>query len=164
MKHIIVAATVASMAVGLVACGHDSTPAAQLIGADKNCVEVAKPADPHGIIPSDGWPFPACSALSDVQPGVDQARAAAVVYDARARVVAAKREIIFLAAKGNQATDPQQATGFRDRISDARGRIADDLMNSRLALQGTPPQGFSLAYVRGEDTHTASPLWTGQGR
>lgn len=168
MKHIIVAATVASMTVGLAACGHDSTPA-QPIPPDKNCVEVAKPADPHGIIPSDGWPFPACSALSDVQPGVDQARAAVVVYDARQRVFAAKREISLLAAQGNQLADIETnsdatVTQYRDRISDVRGRIADDLVNSTLALKGTPPAGFSLGYVRGEDVHSASPAWTGQGR
>lgn len=164
-------ATVAASAavVGLMsACGH-TEHAAQPIPADSNCVEVAKPTDPHGIIPSDGWPFPACSALSDVQPGVDQARAAEIVFDARQRVAAAKRDISLLAAQGNQlagivTNSDATVTQYRDRISDVRGRIADDLMNSRLALQGTPPAGFSLGYVRGGDVHSASPIWTGQGR
>lgn len=163
MKNIRILALVACVAtVGLSACG-TSTPTASPVPADKDCTEVARPSDPHGLIGRDGWPFPACSALSDVQPGVDQARAAEIVYDARQRVVAAKREIVLLAAQGNQATDPQQATGFRDRIEDVRGRIADDLMRSSLALKGTPPQGFSLAYVRGETVHSASPAWTGGG-
>lgn len=160
--------TVSAATVGLAACS-TSEPAAQPVPPDKNCTELARPADPKGIIPSDGWPFPACSALSDVQPGVDQARAAEIVYDARQRVTAAKRAISLLATQGNQLADivtDSDATvaGFRDRISDTRGRIADDLMNSRLALQGTPPKDFHLGYVRGEDIHSASPLWKGQGR
>lgn len=160
--------TVSAATVGLAACGTD-TPVARPIGADKNCVEIARPADPHGLIPSDGWPFPACSALSDVTPGVDQQRAEAVVYDARQRVSAAKRSISLLAAQGNQLASIETnsdatVTQYRDRISDTRGRIAQDLMNSTLALKGTPPEGFSLGYVRGEDVHSASPLWNGQGR
>lgn len=162
-KNLILAATASTLAVGLAACGSHSTLTASPVPADKDCTEVTRPSDPNGLIGRDGWPFPACSALSDVQPGVDQARAAEIVYDARQRVVAAKREIVLLAAQGNQATDPQQATGFRDRIEDVRGRIADDLMRSSLALKGTPPQGFSLAYVRGETVHSASPAWTGGG-
>ncbi|AWG55009.1 hypothetical protein [Mycobacteroides abscessus] len=171
MKNRILAATVASAAVvGLAACGHDSTPEAHPIPADKNCVELARPADPHGLIPSDGWPFPACSALSDVTPGVDESRAAAIVYDARARVSAAKREISLLASQGNELADivtdsTATVTQYRDRISDTRGRLAQDLMNSRLALQGTPPQDFHLGYVRGGDVHSASPgLTGGEGR
>lgn len=168
--RILAAITASTMAmVGLSACGSPSTPEAQPIPPDKNCVEVAKPTDPHGIIPSDGWPFPACSALSDVQPGVDQARAAAVVYDARQRVAAAKREISLLAAQGSQLADIETnsdatVADYRVRIEDVRGRIAADLVNSTLALKGTPPEGFSLGYVRGEDVHSASPIWTGQGR
>lgn len=168
-KNIIAATSAALVAVGLAACGSHSTPEAQPIPPDKGCVEIAKPSDPHGLIPSDGWPWPACNALSDVQPGVDENRAAAIVYDARARVAAAKRAISLLAAQGNQlagivTNSDATVAGFRDRISDTRGRIADDLMNSRLALQGTPPAGFSLGYVKGEDVHSASPLWNGQGR
>lgn len=167
-KNLILAATAASMVVGLAACGH-TEHAAQPIPADSNCVEVAKPTDPHGIIPSDGWPWPACSALSDVQPGVGQQRAEAVVYDARQRVAAAKRAISLLAAQGNQlagivTNSDATVAGFRDRISDTRGRLADDLVNSALALKGTPPQDFHLGYVRGGDVHSASPLWNGQGR
>ncbi|RIS84039.1 hypothetical protein [Mycobacteroides abscessus] len=164
----ILAATAASMVVGLSACS-TSEPTAQPIAADQNCVEIAKPSDPHGLIGRDGWPFPACSVLSDVTPGVGQARAVAVVYDARQRVAAAKREISLLAAQGNQLADIETnsdatVADYRGRISDTRGRIAQDLMNSRLALQGTPPQGFALAYVKGETVHSASPIWTGGGR
>lgn len=159
---------VSAATVGLAACS-TSEPAAQPVPPDKNCVEVAKPTDPHGIIPSDGWPWPACSALSDVTPGVDTAKAESIVYDARQRVIAAKRSISLLAAQGNQLADivtdsTATVAGFRDRISDTRGRLADDLMNSTLALKGTPPQDFHLGYVRGGDVHSASPAWTGQGR
>ncbi|WP_100485826.1 hypothetical protein [Mycobacteroides abscessus] len=169
MNARILAATAASLvAVGLAACS-TSAPAAQTIGADPNCVEIAKPSDPHGLIPSDGWPWPACDALSDVTPGVNTAKAESIVYDARQHVVAAKRAISLLAAQGNQLADivtdsTATVTQYRDRISDTRGRIADDLMASRLALQGTPPQGFALAYVKGETVHSASPIWTGRGR
>ncbi|MDO3013223.1 hypothetical protein P5V34_04380 [Mycobacteroides abscessus subsp. abscessus] len=168
-KNLIVAASATlALSVGLAACGSAGAPAAQPVPPDKNCTELAKPADPHGIIPSDGWPWPACSALSDVTPGVDTAKAESIVYDARQRVVAAKRAISLLAAQGNQLADivtdsTATVTQYRDRISDTRGRIADDLMASRLALQGTPPQGFALAYVKGTNIHSASPAWTGGG-
>lgn len=169
-KNRILAAVAAStVAVGLAACGSHSAPEAQPIPPDKNCVEVAKPSDPHGLIGRDGWPFPACSALSDVTPGVDQGRAQEIAYDARQRVVAAKREIIFLAAQGNQLADIETnsdatVADYRGRIEDVRGRIAQDLMNSRLALQGTPPKDFALGYVKGEAVHSASPGLTGGGR
>ncbi|WP_211278473.1 hypothetical protein, partial [Mycobacteroides immunogenum] len=169
MKNIRILAVAASTAVvGLSACG-TSTPTASPVPADSNCVEVAKPSDPHGLIGRDGWPWPACNALSDVTPGVDQKRAQEIVYDARARVFAAKRAISLLASQGNQlagiVTDSTATVAdYRGRISDTRGRIAQDLMNSRLALRGTPPQGFALAYVKGETVHSASPIWTGGGR
>lgn len=187
-KNLILAAASAAV-VGLTACG-TSTPSASPIPADSNCTELAKPADPHGLIGNE-WPWPACSALSDVTPGVDQARAAEIVFDARQHVAAAKRNISVLATVGNKETDPEALTEFHGRIESVRGRLADDLMNSRLALQGTPPDGFSLDYSKtsnpkscadawdfqrciatgGRDkgtfpyeTHTASPGLTGTGR
>ncbi|MBV0917232.1 hypothetical protein KC238_08175 [Mycobacteroides chelonae] len=169
MKNRILALiTVSAATVGLAACG-TNTPAAQPIAADKNCTELSKPADPKGIIPSDGWPWPTCDALSDVTPGVDESHAQEIVYDARQRVVAAKRAISLLATQGNQlativTNSDAIVTDYRGRIEDVRGRIASDLVNSTLALKGTPPEGFSLGYVRGEDVHSASPIWTGQGR
>lgn len=178
----ILAATVASaLTVGLSACGHDSTPTASPIGADKDCTELARPADPHGLIGRE-WPWPACSALSDVTPGVDESRAAEIVYDARQRVVAAKRNISVLATVGNKEADPEALAEFHDRIENVRGQLADDLMASHAALEGNPPQGFSLAYTRHSDEdktcadawdfkacvserpHSASPGLTGGGR
>lgn len=168
MKNLILALTVMSAAtVGLSACGH--TSAAQPIPPDKGCVEIAKPSDPHGLIGRDGWPWPACDALSDVTPGVDTAKAEAIVYDARQHVIAAKREVSLLVSQGNQLADTETnsdatVADYRVRIEDVRGRIAQDLMNYRLALQGTPPKDFALGYVKGGDVHSASPIWTGQGR
>lgn len=165
MKNRILAATVAStMVVGLLsACGSNSTPAAQPVPADKNCTEVSKPADPHGLIGRD-WPWmSACSVLSDVIPAVDQQRAEAVVFDARQRVVAAKMAISVLASQGNKESDPQAQQPYRSYIESVRGRLAFDLVDSRLALGGTPPAGFRLDYVRGGAIHSASPLWTGAG-
>lgn len=148
MKKNIIAATAASLvAVGLAACGHDSAPEAQPIGADKDCTELAKPADPKGLIGRE-WPWPACDALSDVTPGVGQQRAAEIVYDARQRVVAAKRNIAILTVVGNKETDPEALAEFHSRIENVRGQLADDLMASHAALEGHAPEGFTLAYSK----------------
>lgn len=159
-KNRILAAMAASaLTVGLSACGSSSAPAAQPIGADKDCTELAKPADPKGLIGRE-WPWPACSALSDVTPRVDQQRAAEIVYDARQRVAAAKRNIAILAAVGNKEADPETLTEFHDRIENVRGQLADDLMASRAALEGQAPEGFSLAYSkRAESRKTCSDAW-----
>ncbi|MBN7493068.1 hypothetical protein I3U56_21675 [Mycobacteroides abscessus subsp. abscessus] len=192
-KSTILAAVAASAAltVGLAACGNTSTPSASPVAPDKDCTELARPADPHNLIGRE-WPWPACSALDDVQPGVNQERAEAVVFDARQRVAAAKRNIAVLATVGNRENDPDALTEFHGRIENVRGRLADDLMASRLALQGTPPAGFSLDYSKTHDPsktcadawdvakciathgadkgafpyemHTASPGMTGEGR
>ncbi|SKO98094.1 hypothetical protein [Mycobacteroides abscessus] len=191
MKNARILALASSAAVvGLMtACG-TSTPSASPVPADKNCTELARPADPHNLIGRE-WPWPACSALDDVTPGVDPQRAEAIVFDARQRVAAAKRNIAVRATVGNKETDPDALTEFHGRIENVRGRLADDLMASRLALQGTPPAGFSLDYrnspnplscadawdfekcieTGGRDkgvfpyeTHTASPGMTGEGR
>ncbi|MBN7315103.1 hypothetical protein [Mycobacteroides abscessus] len=150
MKKNIVAATAAALTVGLAACGSASTPTASPIGADKDCTELARPADPKGLIGHE-WPWPACSALSDVTPGVDQQRAAEIVYDARARVVAAKRNISVLATVGNKEADPETLTEFHSRIENVRGQLADDLMASHAALEGHAPEGFTLAYSKNAD-------------
>lgn len=193
MKKNLILATVAAstLAVGLSACGSASTPTASPIPADKDCAEITKPSDPRGLIGRE-WPWPSCSALSDVTPGVDQARAEAIVFDARQRVAAAKRNISVLATVGNRETDPVAQAQFHDRIQDVRGRLAGELIDSTLALKGTPPEGFSLDYSKhpnplscsdawdfhrclathGADKgqpppyliHTASPAWTGAGR
>ncbi|MBN7561424.1 hypothetical protein [Mycobacteroides abscessus] len=165
-KNVILAAVAAStVAVGLSACGHTSSPGAQPVPPDSNCAEVARPADPHGLIGRE-WPWmSACDVMSDVTPGVDQARADSIVYDARARVVAAKMQISMMATDGNKLTDPLAQQPYRAKIEDIRGRLASDLVDSSLALKGTPPAGFELGYVRGNDIHSASPAWTGgQGR
>lgn len=191
-KLILAAAASAALAVGLTAACGTSTHTAQPVPTDKNCTELAKPADPHGLIGNE-WPWPACSALSDATPGVDSQRADDIVYDARQRVAAAKRNISLLATMGNKEADPDAQAKFRSYIENLRGNLSDDLMNSRLALQGTPPEGFSLDYKNspnplscadawdfdkciatgGKDkgqppwylqTHSASPAWTGTGR
>ncbi|MBN7375686.1 hypothetical protein I3U60_05245 [Mycobacteroides abscessus subsp. massiliense] len=180
--RILAAVAASAVAVGLSACGsHTSEPAAQPIGADKDCTELAKPADPKGLIGRE-WPWPACSALSDVTPRVDQGRAREIVFDARQRVVAAKRNIAILATVGNKEADPEALTELHDRIEDVRGQLADDLMASHAALEGHAPEGFSLAYSKNANgnkscadaldfqacvdarPHSASPGLTGGGR
>lgn len=149
--RILVAVATSTLTVGLSACGsHTSAPEAQPIGADKDCTELAKPNDPRNLIGHE-WPWPACSALSDVKPQVDQQRAEAIVFDARQRVVAAKRNISVLATVGNKETDPEALTELHDRIEDVRGRLAADLMRSHAALEGHAPEGFTLAYAKNED-------------
>ncbi|MFT9573340.1 hypothetical protein ACM0BF_14300 [Mycobacteroides abscessus subsp. abscessus] len=160
----ILAVAAASMTVGLAACGSPSAPEAQPVPPDKNCTELAKPNDPSNLIGHE-WPWmSACSVLSDVQPGVDETRAAAVVFDARAKVLAAKMQIVLMATDGNKLTGVEAQAPYRAKIENIRGRLASSLVDSRLALQGAPPEGFRLGYVRGEVIHTASPAWTGAGR
>lgn len=154
----ILAAASTMMAVGLMtACG-GSTPSASPIPPDKNCTELAKPSDPHGLIGNE-WPWPACSALDDVQPGVNQERAEAVVFDARQRVAAAKRNIAVLATVGNKETDPEALTEFHGRIENVRGRLASELVDSTLALKGTPPEGFALDYRNSPNPLSCADAW-----
>ncbi|SLI41298.1 Uncharacterised protein [Mycobacteroides abscessus subsp. massiliense] len=159
MKKNLMLAAASTLTVGLLAaCGSTSAPSASPVPADKDCTELARPADPHNLIGRE-WPWPACSALDDVQPGVNQERAEAVVFDARQRVAAAKRNIAVLATVGNGENDPEALTEFHGRIENVRGRLADDLMASRLALQGTPPEGFSLDYSKTHDPKSCADAW-----
>lgn len=156
--RILAVAASAALTVGLSACG-TSTPVAQPIPPDTDCTEVSKPDDPNNLIGND-WPWmSACGVMSDVQPGVDKERADDIVYDARQRVVAAKRNISILATVGNRETDPEALTQFHDRIENVRGRLADDLMASSLALKGTPPQGFSLDYSKHPNPLSCADAW-----
>lgn len=160
-KNVILAAVAAStLAVGLAACGHASEPSASPVPPDKDCTEVARPADPNDLIGRE-WPWmSACSALYDVQPGVDKERADSIVFDARQRVAETKYHISLLATMGNKESNPEAQAKFRSYIQDARGRLADDLMDSRLALQGTPPDGFSLGYTKHHDpSKTCADAW-----
>ncbi|KRQ26390.1 hypothetical protein AOT83_19200 [Mycobacteroides sp. H001] len=96
---------------------------------------------------------------------MDQQRAEAVVFDARQHVVAAKMAISMMATTGNKDSSPDAQAKYHSYIQDARGRLAGALVDSTLALKGTPPEGFSLDYVRGGTIHSASPgLTEGQGR
>lgn len=161
MKHNRIAVAAASAAlVGLMtACGHTSTPVAQPIPPDTDCTEVARPADPNGLIGRE-WPWPACNALSDVTPGVDSQRAAEIVFDARQRVVAARMAISLLSTMGNKETSEDAHAKFRFYIENLRGNLADDLMHSRMALEGTPPAGFHLDYTKHHDpSKTCADAW-----
>lgn len=159
MKNIRILAVAASAAVvGLSACG-TSTPTASPVPADKDCTEVARPSDPNGLIGTQ-WPWmSACSALDDVTPGVDQARAEEIVFDARERVSAAKRSISLWATLGNKA-DPQALAEYRSYIENVRGRLASELVDSHLALAGHAPEGFSLDFTRSADpSKTCAESW-----
>jgi len=179
-KNVILAAASAAAVVGLMSACGTNTHTAQPISPDKDCTELAKPNDPNNLIGNE-WPWPACDALSDVTPGVDQARAEAIVFDARQHVEAAKRSISLLATDGNKVADSEARDGYRAKIEDIRGRLADDLMRSHAALEGHAPEGFSLAYSTRPNPlscsdamdfqaciesskHSASPGVTGGGR
>lgn len=192
MKNARILAAASTMMVGLMtACG-TSTPSASPVPPEKNCAEVTKPSDPHNLIGTQ-WPWmSACSALDDVTPGVDPQRADDIVFDARQRVEAAKRGISMMSSAGNKLNDPEALGKYRSYIENLRGRLAFDLVDSRLALEGTPPAGFHLDYSKhpnpkscadawdvqrctatgGKDkgsppwylTHSASPGLTGEGR
>lgn len=156
MKNLILATASAALVVGLAACGSTSTPSA--VPPDKDCAELSKPADPHNLIGPE-WPWPACNTLSDVTPGVDKDRAEAIVFDARQHVVEAKHHIALLVGTGNKETNPEERAQFRDRIQDVRGRLASQLVDSTLALQGTPPEGFALGYTKHHNPLSCSDAW-----
>lgn len=162
MKHnrILAAAASAAALVGLTACGSTSTPSAAPIPPDKDCTEVSKPADPHNLIGRE-WPWmSACGLMSDVTPGVDSQRAAEIVFDARQHVEAAKRNISVLATAGNKEADPDAQAKYRSYIENLRGNLTNDLMDSRLALGGTPPAGFRLDYTKHHDpSKTCADAW-----
>lgn len=161
MKHnrILAAAASAAALVGLTACGSTSTPSAAPIPPDKDCTEVSKPADPHGLIGRD-WPWmSACDVLSDVTPGVDKNRAEAIVFDARQHVVGAKMAISEMATDGNKLNDPQAQQPYRFYIENLRGNLADDLMRSQMALEGHAPEGFSLDYRNSPNPLSCADAW-----
>lgn len=158
MKHIIAATSAALVAVGLTACGSTSTPVAQPIPPDKGCMEVARPDDPHNLIGNE-WPWPACSALSDVTPGVDKDRAQEIVFDARQHVLAARMAISLLSTMGNKENGEDAQDRFRFYIENLRGRLADDLMRSQMALEGHAPEGFSLDYRNSPNPLSCADAW-----
>lgn len=167
MKNLILAAVAASMTVGLAACGsHTSTPAAQSVPdvfpIERGCADVSRPADPHGLI-GDNWLTDNACAVFNMNhpgPGVDADQAERIVYDARMRALAGKRDLTLLARQGNaQISAPSGVeTDFKSVIAQRRASLKAELDASSLALQGHAPQDYRIEYLKNSDgPHSASP-------
>lgn len=158
-KNLILATTSAALvAVGLAACGTTSEPearhGAQPFPREQQCADIPKPADPHGLLGENWLNDNPCAVFNMNRPGadVDSEQAARIVYDARMKALAGKRDISLLARQGDaQISNPTGlATDFKDAIAQRRAALKQELTNSGLALQGRAPQDYRIAYLKGE--------------
>lgn len=159
-KNLIVAASATlALTVGLSACGsHTSAPEAQplpdVFPAEKQCQDIPRPADPHGLIGDNWLTDNACAIFNLNHPGagVDSAQGERIVYDARMKALMGKRDLALLARQGNaQISAPSGVeTDFKGAISERRAALKQELTASGLALQGKAPEGFRIEYLKGE--------------
>ncbi|PVB10693.1 hypothetical protein [Mycobacteroides abscessus] len=166
MKNRILAVAASALTVGLAACGsHTSAPEAQgplpdVFPAEQGCADIPKPADPHGLIGDEWLNDNACAVFNMNRPGVgvDSEQGVRIVYDARMKALAGKRDIALLARQGNaQISAPSGVkTDFKSVIAQRRASLKAELTASGLALQGRAPEGFRISYLKGE-AHSASP-------
>lgn len=172
-KNLILAAITASAVVGLSACG-TNTPAAQH-GAqpfprEKQCQDVPRPTDPSGLLAENWHKDDSCLIfnMNNPGPGVDTDQAARIVFDARMKALAGKRDLVMLVQQGTkQANNPTGVeTDFKGAIAQRREAIKAELTASGLALQGRAPEGFRIEYLKNADAsnshvddgpHSASP-------
>ncbi|RIR09471.1 hypothetical protein [Mycobacteroides abscessus] len=167
MKNLILATTSAALvAVGLSACGSHSTPEAEplpdVFPVERACTDIPKPSDPHGLIGDNWLSDNACAVFNMNRPGegVDAEQAAKIVYDARMRALAGKRDLTLLARQGNaQISAPSGVeTDFKSVIAQRRASLKAELDASSLALQGHAPQDYRIEYLKNSDgPHSASP-------
>lgn len=176
MKNLILAAVAASMlTVGLSACGTSEPavqPGAQPFPREKQCQDIQRPNDPHGLI-GDNWPKDDSCLIFNMNnpgPGVNADQAARIVFDARMRALMGKRDLVMLVQQGTkQANNPTGVeTDFKSAIAQRREAIKAELTASGLALQGQAPQDYRIEYLKNADasnshvddwnwTHSASP-------
>ncbi|WP_078344948.1 hypothetical protein [Mycobacteroides chelonae] len=167
-KNMVAASAALALTVGLSACGsHTSAPEAQgplpdVFPVEQGCTDIPKPSDPHGLIGNNWLSDNACAIFNLNHPGegVDAEQAARIVYDARMKALAGKRDISLLARQGSaQISTPSGVeTDFKSAISERRAALKAELTDSGLALQGQAPQGFRIEYLKNSDgPHSASP-------
>lgn len=160
-KNLILAATaVSTLAVGLSACGHTSAPSAapspDPFPRETQCTDIQRPEnDPHGLIGNNWVTDDACNIFNVTRPGagVDADQAAAIVYDARMKLVMGKRDIyalvVFLA--NDQLDHPTGVnTDFAGLIAARHATITEELDASRAALAGHAPEGYRIDFLKGE--------------
>ncbi|WP_100481099.1 hypothetical protein [Mycobacteroides abscessus] len=165
MKHIIAATAASLVAVGLAACGsHTSAPEAQplpdVFPTERACADIPKPSDPHGLLGNNWLTDNPCAVFNMNRPGagVDAEQGAKIVYDARMRALAGKRDLALLVRQGNAqiSTPSGLPTDFKSAISERRAALKQELTDSGLALQGRAPEGFRIAYLK-NSAPSASP-------
>lgn len=157
-KNMVAASAALALSVGLAACGH-TEPAAEgplpdVFPVERACADVPRPADPHNLIGDNWLTDNACAVFNMNNPGagVDPLQAEKIVYDARMKALMGKRDIDLLARQGSAqiSTPSGLATDFKSAISERRAALKQELDASSLALQGRAPQGFRIAYLKGE--------------
>ncbi|SHU55481.1 putative lipoprotein [Mycobacteroides abscessus subsp. abscessus] len=173
-KNLMLALGVSLVAVGLAACGSHSAPEAQplpdVFPAERACADIPKPSDPHGLIGDNWLKDNPCAVFNMNRPGagVDGDQAAKIVYDARMKALAGKRDIAILARQGTEQADNPNGvtTDFKGAIAQRRASLKAEINASGLALQGKAPEGYSIEYVKNSDAsnshvddrpHSASP-------
>lgn len=157
-KNLMLALGVSLVAVGLSACGSNSTPSAQpdQFPREQQCTDIQRPKnDPHGLIGSHWLNDDACNIFNMTRPGpgVDPDQAEKIVYNARMKLVMGKRDIyslvVFLA--NDQLDHPTGVTtDFAGLIAQRYSTITKELDASRAALAGHAPEGFRIDFVKNE--------------
>lgn len=157
-KNMVAASAALALSVGLAACGSHSAPEAQplpdVFPAERACADIPKPADPHGLIGDEWLNDNACAVFNMNRPGVgvDSEQGVRIVYDARMKALAGKRDIALLARQGNAQIGAPGGleTDFKSVITQRREALKQELNASGLALQGKAPEGYSISYLKGE--------------
>lgn len=159
-KNMVAASAALALTVGLSACGsHTSAPEAQgplpdVFPVEQGCTDIPKPSDPHGLIGDNWLKDNPCAIFNMNRPGagVDSEQGVRIVYDARMKALAGKRDLALLARQGNaQISAPSGVeTDFKSVIAQRLASLKAELTNSGLALQGQAPQGYSISYLKGE--------------
>ncbi|AMT69290.1 MULTISPECIES: hypothetical protein [Mycobacteroides] len=159
-KNMVAASAALALTVGLSACGsHTSAPEAQgplpdVFPVEQGCTDIPKPSDPHGLIGDNWLKDNPCAIFNMNRPGagVDSEQGVRIVYDARMKALAGKRDLALLARQGTEQADNPNGvtTDFKGAIAQRRASLKAEINASGLALQGKAPEGFRISYLKGE--------------